>query len=413
VIRRVDGGDRLEFPIGTTLVQPGAGGRTGLGFARISADGQRVAFIHYRAPASLYGRVSTVDRTGTVTSLSDESLNVHGLAWMGDEIWYTAADAQPLFRALWAVTPGSKPRVITRMPGNATLWDATPDRRLLIAHTDDRAVMLAHGPGDVTDRDLSWLDSSWVGDLSDNGKLLLFTEAGQGGGPEGAAYLRGTDGSPAVRLGAGRALALSPDTQWAICCAVNLPSPYLELLPTGTGEPRRLPGHGLAYLDARWLPDGKRIIAWAMEPDHQPRLYLLESDHGPPKALTPEGVISWVLSPDGSTLAARQSGSGIRQYPVDGGAPRDVLGMTGRESPVGWIDDGLLVMRPGDPAVPPGEIYRVDVSTGRRESWKNIFPRDRAGIMAMVTFRATRDGRTQAYSWHRALSNLYVAEGFA
>ena len=31
----------------------------------------------------------------------------------------------------------------------------------------------------------------------------------------------------------------------------------------------------------------------------------------------------------------------------------------------------------------------------------------------MVTFRATPDGRTQAYSWHRALSNLYVAEGLA
>jgi serine/threonine protein kinase len=58
-------------------------------------------------------------------------------------------------------------------------------------------------------------------------------------------------------------------------------------------------------------------------------------------------------------------------------------------------------------------IYRGDPSTGRQESWKNIFPRKRAGIMLMVTFRATRDGRTQAYSWHRALSNLYVAEGLA
>ena len=35
--------------------------------------------------------------------------------------------------------------------------------------------------------------------------------------------------------------------------------------------------------------------------------------------------------------------------------------MTGRERPVAWIDDGLLVMRPGDPGAPRGEIYRVDI----------------------------------------------------
>jgi hypothetical protein len=82
-VRRVDGRDRLEFPIGTSLVQPAAGENTGLGFARISSDGTRVAFIHYREPGSLAGRVSIVDRTGKAP-LSDEYLNIHGLAWKGD-----------------------------------------------------------------------------------------------------------------------------------------------------------------------------------------------------------------------------------------------------------------------------------------------------------------------------------------
>ena len=41
----------------------------------------------------------------------------------------------------------------------------------------------------------------------------------------------------------------------------------------------------------------------------------------------------------------------------------------------------------------------------------NPLPRDPAGIMVMVSFRATPDGRSAAYSWHRALSNLYVADG--
>ena len=68
IVRRVDGRDRLEFPVGKVLVQPAAGEGTGLGFARISPDGRRVAFVHYRSPGSLVGRVAIVDQTGTVTA---------------------------------------------------------------------------------------------------------------------------------------------------------------------------------------------------------------------------------------------------------------------------------------------------------------------------------------------------------
>ena len=113
---------------------------------------------------------------------------------------------------------------------------------------------------------------------------------GQGGGAASAAYLRGTDGSPAVRLGDGRASALSPDARWAICFSARLPSPYLELLPTGAGESRRLPGNGLGYYGARWLPDGKRIIVWAVEPGHQARLYLHDLEQGGPNATHARGT---------------------------------------------------------------------------------------------------------------------------
>ena len=417
IVRRVDGRDRLEFPLGTVLVEPATGESTGLGFARISPDGQRVAFVHYRTPGSLIGRVSVTDQTGTVTPLTEEYLNIHGLAWKGDEIWYTAADERPLFRALSAVEPRGTPRTIARMPGNATLWDVLPDGRLLIAHTDDRAVMVTRLPGEIIDRDLSWLDASRVADLSLDGRLILFTETGQGGGPQSAAYLRGTDGSPAVRLGAGEAFALSPDTRWALCSSpfssAGAPSPYLELVPTGAGEPRRLPGNGLGYTGARWLPDGNRIVVSAIESGQGSRLYLLELGQDRLTPLTPEGVTTWVVSADGSTIAATGPSPTIRLYPVDGTAHRELPGMTGTEIPMGWIRGGLLVSRPSDPGSPHGEIYLVDVGTGRQESWSNILPRDSAGIMVLVRFCTTPDGRSQAYTWHRALSSLYLADGLA
>ena len=413
IVRRVEGRDRLEFPIGNVLLQPAIGEPTGLGFPRVSADGRRVAFVHYRAPGSLVGRVSIVDHAGTVTPLSDDYLNVHGLAWKADDVWYAAADERPLFRALCAVTPGGARRTITRAPGNVTLWDAWPDGRLMIAQTDDRGVVIARGPTEVVDRDLSWLDASFAEDVSTDGRLLLFTEYGQGAGPESAAYLRGMDGSAAVRLGSGRGVALSPDNKWAICFSAVSPSPYLDLLPTGAGESRRLSDEGFAYTSARWLPDGRRLVVSALQQGHRPRLYIKDLERGQLDPLTPEGVGSWAVSPDGSTIAARGPDPVIRLYPVDGGLSRALPSATGRETPVGWIHDGLLVRVFGDPEVPPGEIFRVDVTTGHRETWRNIMPRDRAGIMTLNSFRVTPDGRAHAYTWHRALSSLYVAEGLA
>lgn len=412
IVRRIDGRDRLEYPIGKALVQPAAGEATGLGFARISPDGTHVAFVQYRSPGSLVGRIAIVDRAGAVRQLSDEYLNVHGLAWRGDEIWYSAADERPLFRALCAVTRGGARRTITRTTGNVTLWDAWPDGRLIVAHTDDRAVLIARGPGDE-ERDLSWLDASFADDVSRDGRLLLFSEYGQGAGPESAVYLRGMDGSAAVRLGAGRALALSPDAKWAISAAAISPSPYLELLPTGAGEPRRLPAHGLTYTNARWLPDGTRVVVSASEPGQRPRLYLLELGEGRPRPLTPEGVTGWAVSPNGSSIAVRGFDAKVLLYSVEGGSPRELPGITGVETVMGWIDEGLLIARPGEPGSPLGEIYKVDTTSGRQTPWRNILPRDRAGIMALNSFRATPDGRAHAYTWHRALSNLYIADGLA
>ncbi|MGE0159950.1 MAG: protein kinase [Gemmatimonadales bacterium] len=415
IVRRVNGRDRLEYPIGTVLVEPAVGESNGLGFVRVSPDGRRIAFVHYRSPLSLAGRVSMVDLDGVVTPLTDEYVNIFGLAWNGDEIWYTAADDRPLFRSLCAVTPDGTQRTVARMPGNVTLWDTLPDGRLLIAHTDDRAVIIARLPGDAEDRDLSWLDASWVVDLSRDGQLLLLTENGQGGGPSGAAYLRRTDGSAAVRLADGQAFALSPDTQWVICGSPESPvgssTPYLELVPTGAGDPRRLPDHGLAYTGARWLPEGDRFIALAAAPGQRQRLFLLTLGQDPPTPVTPEGVTFWAISPDGSTVAATGPTPTIRLYPVDGGEPRDIPGLTGAEFPVGWIRGGLLVLRPGDPDAPRGEVYLVDERTARQERWSNILPNDPAGIMLLATFRVTPDGRTHASAWHRAVSNLYLADG--
>jgi dipeptidyl aminopeptidase/acylaminoacyl peptidase len=407
VVRRVKGREQLEFPMGTVIAEPATPGG-GFSFPRVSPRGDSVACFELGLAEWLQGRVVRVDRSGAKTSISSPYFNVFGLAWNRDEIWFTAADELPLFRnAVYAVAPSGQARLVLRVPGNATLHDVAPDGRLLIARTDDRAGISVLAPGDTQERDLAWLDSPSQPGISRDGTHLLFSETGVGGGAQGSVYLRKTDGSSAVRLGDGRAVALSPDGRWAITAGPGQ-SGY-HVLPTGAGEPRRLERQGLTILDARWLPDGQRVVVSAREANRNARLYVFDLDRGTADAMTPEQISigpSWVVSPDGTTVATI-SDSGLNLHPVGGGAARQVPALTGRERLHGWITDGLLVSEPQALS----RVLRVDPLTGQRQVWKEIQPRDPAGLMNVNPLVTTPDGRAYAYSWHRALSDLYLVEG--
>ena len=107
-------------------------------------------------------------------------------------------------------------RTILRPPGSLAIQDISRDGQVLLSDWTVRYGIAVRRAADPEERDLSWLDWSQANDLSSDGKNLLFTESGEGGGPSYGVYLRKTDGSPAVRLGEGQALALSPDAKWVL-----------------------------------------------------------------------------------------------------------------------------------------------------------------------------------------------------
>jgi Tol biopolymer transport system component len=411
VVRRSGPRLRIEFPIGKVLYETGANIQS----ARVSPKGDRVAFTEHPLVADNRGDVAVVDLAGKKTTLAAGWEDLGGLAWSPDgrEAWFTAT-ASGSDRQLHAVTLSGRQRLVAGVPGHLVLQDIAPDGRVLLSHGTNRPVILGLIPGEAKERDLTWLDFSIAADLSADGKTLLFTEQGVAGGPQYAVYIRGTDGSPAVRLGKGAARALSPDGKWALAIDLSPPA-QLVLLPTGPGEPHRLPRHAItSYQVGTWMPDGQAVIFVGTEAGHGPRSYIQDLVGGPPRPITPEGVFVFgkVVSPDGRFVVG-STGFESRIYPVEGGDPRSIPGLRPGELSFCWATDGSLYVRPPlTTATLPMKIDRLDIATGRRQPWKELGPPDLAGVTGLSSIVAfTPDARGYAYTYIRRLSNLYLVEG--
>jgi Tol biopolymer transport system component len=265
--------------------------------------------------------------------------------------------------------------------------------------------MLVQAPGESTERDLSWLDLSAAEALSPDGKTLLFSEESGSVGVNYAVCLRGTDGSPVVRLGEGSAQDLSPDGKWALAVVPTSPQ-QLVLYPTGAGEPRRLERGGLlGYDSGRFFPDGKRVLACGHEAGRSVRCYQQSIDGGPPRPLTPEGSTLGEVSPDGRVVAAITA-EGLRLYPVEGGSSSAIPGTTVHEQLMRWDGDvSVLLFRSSEI---PAAVERVDVRTGKRELVRKVGPLDPVGVLNVRAVVLSEDGRAHAYTFRRMLSHLFL-----
>jgi dipeptidyl aminopeptidase/acylaminoacyl peptidase len=401
---------RLEFPAGKVLYETDGH----ISFPRVSPRGDRIAFFDHPSRDADDASVAVVDLAGKRRTLAADVGSAQGLAWApdGQEVWYTAARSRP-DRALYGVSLSGKGRSIATVPGSITLQDIAADGRVLLTTDTTRTGIHALPPGEARERELSWLDYSFLGDLSDDGSAILFDEESQSMGPTFVVCLRRTDGSPLVRLGDGLAEALSPDGQWAL--SMQPEKGTYVLLPTHAGSLRELPSHGLRpvpFRRAAWFPDGRRIAFVAAAPGHAARVWVQELTGTAPKPLTPEGFRFWhvrPISPDGRYLFADSPARGTMIFPVAGGEPRPVPGIAPPQTPIRWSADGrhLFVRN----AAIPMRISLLDLETGRQTPWKEIAPPDLAGATPPVAVWLSADGKSYAYSLERRLSDLYLVDG--
>ncbi len=405
VVREFGGLSRLEYPIGKVLYQTGGW----LSHARVSPKGDVVAFIEHPVRRDDAGSIAVVDLDGKKKTLSTGWETAWGLGWSpnGNEIWFSSTRLG-YGRYLSAVTLSGKERLLAREPGTLTLQDVAKDGRVLITRDVPRVGMVGMTTGTTKERDLSWLDWSAPKDLSLDGKNLLFTESGEAGGENYSTYIRGTDGSPAVRLGDGLSFALSPDQRWVLTGLPKAPVQF-NLAPTGAGESRPLTHDQINRLWARWFPDGKRILFSADENGKGVRLYVQDLSGSPPKAITNEGVNGSLIaiSPDGKQVALVGADQKPALLTVDSGEMRPIPGLDVGEAPIAWTSDGrsLFVYKLGEV---PATVNRVDLATGRKQLWKKLVPPDVSGVTDISSVLITPDGSNYVYEYGRTLSDLYL-----
>ena len=420
LVRRVDGGTQLEFPVGTVVHQAPV-----ILPPRISPDGTRVCFFAGEA----YGQLWVGERSGSARLLATPLGRGGHCAWTPDgrEIWVEAGGGMHM--TLDAIALSGARRTVASYTGMIQIEDIAPDGKVLLAAGTLR--FSAHGStrdsADGGDRDLTVFDATRLFHLTRNGQQVLLWDNSPGA-ERHPAFLGETSGTPAVPLGPGAPAALSPDGKWAAVIGDGASNRRirnkLTLVPTGAGTARTIdlpidiePIYGGALGRTEWSrrtyefsADGARLlIPFGRVAGRPARVYVYDLPGNSMKAITPEGVTGpAVISPDGRSVAVKD-GSHVRIYAIDQGGDRLLPGAPESGNIAAWSSDGksLLVVEQIEGLA---RVFRRDVVSGRREPVREVRVQEPGGVTAFDIF-VTPDGRAYAYSKSIRLANLFVVEG--
>ena len=294
-----------------------------------------------------------------------------------------------------------------RLPGSLDVQDVAADGRLLLSVQHGQPRILGRGPGETRSATSRGSTSASSLRLSRDGKTLLFDEQGHGGGPEYSAYIRGTDGSPPVRLGRGSARALSPDGKWVLVFTLT-PPVHAALLPTGTGEPRELPRGTLAQFHfGAFASDSTRVLLVANEEGHDVRVW----SPGPRgrRSQAPDAGRARRRAEPGGDVVRHLHEDGLGLQPLTGGAVRKLPSILGTDDVLRFTEDSrFLIVRARDDQ--PARLFKIDLRSGERRAWKEIGPSQ--GMTGRVgSVEITDDGNAYVYNHRDPLDTLYVATG--
>jgi serine/threonine protein kinase/Tol biopolymer transport system component len=416
IFRSVWGEQQLEYPAGTVLYKS-----TGwMSYPRFSPKGDKIAFFEH--PLGDYsGSVAVFDLASKQkTDLLTDWQALKGLAWnpKTSDIWFGGSKVNKTARINSVSLSGQVQEKLYWLPAqNARVEDISDDGRILLNRgtSNHTTVIMLSGksPAEIDTRG-AWSTSA---DISADGKTLLFYQWGyesSDGSDVSGVYLQRLDGSGPVKLGPGKALALSPDGKWALALQPTKPQPQLILLSTSLGQPKPLSNARIKeYHFASFFPDGKQILFTGVEAreNAEIRSFIQDVNTGQVRPFTEEGTIALRVSPDGKRVITLQDKSYYIQR-LDGGEPKEIPGLEPDDEPIQWSGDGraVFVKAAGDFAT---KIYRVNLSTGERREWQNIDPQNKVGHVGLEVnpggILITPDGKVCIYTYWILLQQILTA----
>jgi len=418
VVRRVDGRDRLEFPLDHPVYDTNGY----VSHPRVSPDGTLVAFLDHPLYGDDRGFVAVVDRSKHFRRLTHEYQGLEGLAWSPDgrEIWFSGTESGTHYGMdAVAVTGGSGPgkvRPVYEAPSWMQLLDVRRSGEALVAISHFSGTVQGRGPRDAFERDLTLGGVPVARALSPDGTLVAAAIL-DAGTTDYYAYVRPVDGGRPVPMGHGVPQDISPDDKWLLTITPSQP-PKLLLMPVGPGDSRSVVVPGLTPVAARFFPNGTDIFVAGTRADGQQEWLRVRLADGHQETIVRPRDLEVAfeysgraeVSPDGEELAYAQPGGAVLAVPLGGGAPRVLLEPGSGETFLNWSADSghvFVAAWQGN----RGRVFRVTLQSGRRELMQEMSVTDPAGALTTPNVFISRSGNAYVYSFMRVVGDLYLVEG--
>jgi Tol biopolymer transport system component len=384
----------------------------GLSYVRFSPDGEKIAFIHHPSRYDDAGEVRIAE-TGRAISwaLTPRFEHCVGLDWnqRSGEVWFTVSGPNVSSGRLWRVSPGGKLRSIASFPDFFTLQDVSSSgtRCLLVSSAGGVALFVRRSGGPP--KDLTWLGSSLITDISPDGINLLFEDSGGAEGSLGT-WTRPVDGGDAVRLSTASLGKFSPDGRSIIALTPQLSGPQqLVLVPVGPGTTRQLTSSKANHSTPSFA--GPDTILFVRSDAGRSEVWRMATDGTGARSLGAEGCDMPSASPSGLSFLCRggERKGALYVFPLHGGTGRKLY-----ELPQGktinyarWNGSGEQVFA----VTRDLRFLTIEASSGRVLASESVNLGEAVGSDSLIGAAFSADATIQAYSFDRFSSGLYLADG--